>query len=69
MRLVRWIVIRNGNDTRLVTRRPSLDLNEVAVRVTIDAPSPPRIVGEVTITLPEPPPTAVAIEYGEDETA
>ena len=65
-----WIVIRNGNDLRLVKNRPQLAFNEVAVEIVVKAPFPPRIVGTVTIELPEPPPAtaeAVAIEYGEEE--
>jgi hypothetical protein len=63
-----WIIIRNGNEMRLVRNRPRLRVNEVAVEVTVRAPEPPRIVGSVTIELPEPPPataTAAAAEYGE----
>jgi hypothetical protein len=67
-----WIVIRNGNDLRLVKNRPQLAVNEVAVELVVKAPVPPRIVGTVTIELPEPPPAtaeAVAIEYGVEEGA
>lgn len=66
-----WIIIRNGDDLRLRLNKPILAANEVAVEVIINAPSPPRIVGTVTIDLPEPPPAtarAEAIEYGLDET-
>lgn len=65
-----WVIIRNGTDLRLVRTKPVLNPNEVAVEVVIKAPSPPRIVGTVTIELPEPPPAtaeAVAIEYGEHD--
>ncbi len=70
MRIRRWIIIRNGDETRLVSRRPRLDPNEVAVEITIDAPNPPRIVGKVDITLPQPPPAyadATVFEYEEEE--
>lgn len=66
--LIRWLVIRNGHETRLVTNRPSLAGNEVAVKITVDVPQPPRIIAEVKVTLPEPPPVeaeATTIEYGE----
>lgn len=64
-----WIIIRNGHEMRLVSRRPDLLSNEVAVEVRVNAPEPPRIVGVVTIDLPEPPPAtaeAVAIQYPEE---
>lgn len=63
-----WLIIRNGNDLRLVTRRPTLAANEVAVEIVVTTPQPPRIIGTVRIELPEPPPAtaeAAAIEYGE----
>ena len=65
-----WIIIRNGDDMRLVRRKPYLEVNEVAVEVVVKAPEPPRIVGSVTIDLPEPPPAfaeAVAIEYADED--
>lgn len=71
MRTIRaWIVIRNGEELRLTKRRPDLASNEVAVEVVIKAPTPPRIVGTVTIELPEPPPAtaeSVAIQYPDEE--
>jgi hypothetical protein len=71
MRTLRaWIIIRNGSDMRLVVRKPHLEVNEVAVEVVVKAPEPPRIVGAVTIELPEPPPAtaeAVAIAYSDVE--
>lgn len=71
MRTLRaWIIIRNGNEMRLVVRKPHLEVNEVAVEVVVKAPEPPRIVGTVTIELPEPPPAhaeAVAIAYPEED--
>lgn len=65
-----WLIIRNGEELRVVRTRPALAANEVAVEIIINAPQPPRIVGTVTIDLPEPPPAiakAVAIEYPEAE--
>jgi hypothetical protein len=65
-----WIIIRNGDDMRLVRRKPYLEMNEVAVEVVVKAPEPPRIVGQVTIELPDPPPAlaeAVAIAYSEED--
>lgn len=64
-----WLIIRNGMELRLLTRKPFLQPNEVAVEIRINAPQPPRIVGVVTIDLPEPPPAtaeAVAIQYPEE---
>ena len=59
MKLAGYLVIRNGADVRWVKQRPHLQPNEVAVSVQITAPSPPRIIGMVDITLPEPPPAIV----------
>lgn len=59
MKIIRYIVIRNGTDARIISKYPKLEANEVAIKVTIDAPQPPRIIGEVNITLPEPPPAFV----------
>ena len=67
--LTRWIVIRNGDETRLVSNRPTLKSNEVAVSIKINVPQPPRIVANVEITLPDPPPAhaeSEIIEYPED---
>lgn len=72
MRTIRtWLVIRNGDELRLVKTRPQLAANEVAVEVVVNAPTPPRIVGTVTVDLPAPPPAiakAVAVEYPPEAT-
>lgn len=68
----RYIIIRNGTDLRLVANRPTLAANEVAILITIKAPTPPRIIGEVELDLPEPPPAVVdatVVEYEEAESA
>ena len=70
MKLIRYLIIRNGTDLRAVINLPGLDANEVAVQVTIDVPQPPRIVARIDITLPEPPPAfaeAVVLPYPEDD--
>jgi hypothetical protein len=62
-----WLIIRNGDDLRLAKKRPVLAANEVAVQIVVNAPTPPRIVGTVTVDLPEPPPATASvetIEYG-----
>lgn len=56
MRLTRYLIIRNGVDLRAVVNLPDLAANEIAIKVTIDVPQPPRIVANIDITLPEPPP-------------
>lgn len=64
-----WIIIRNGDEMRLVVRKPNLAVNEVCVEVVVNAPQPPRVVGTVTINLPDPPPAtaeAFAAQYGEE---
>lgn len=68
--ITRYLIITNGDDVRAVKNLPRLAPNEVAVKVTINAPQPPRIVGEVTLDLPEPPPAMVTAEvapYPDDE--
>lgn len=68
--LRRWLIIRNGDECRIVTKNPvrSLAVNEVCVELVLNAPEPPRTVATVTIDLPEPPPTtatATTVTYGE----
>lgn len=60
-----WLVIKNGADVRVVKTRPLLAPNEVALEVIINAPSPPRIVGSVTVDLPAPPPAHATVEVVE----
>lgn len=65
-----WIIIRNGEELRLVKGRPQLAANEVAIEVVVNCPQPPRIVGTITIDLPDPPPVRASsevVEYGPDE--
>lgn len=64
-----WIIIRNGNELRLVHRQPSLAPNEVAIAVIVKAPDPPRIVGSIEIELPDPPPVyaTASVETFDDE--
>lgn len=62
-----WLIIRNGDELRIVTRRPNLLANEVAVNIIVKLPQPPRVVATVNIQLPEPPPIlaeATVTEYG-----
>jgi hypothetical protein len=60
--LNRWIIIRNGDECRLVTKRPDLYANEVAVRLVLNVPQPPRVVATVTIDMPEPLPVEAEAE-------
>jgi hypothetical protein len=67
--LTRYLIITNGDDIRAVKNLPHLAPNEVAVKVTINAPQPPRIIGEITLDLPHPPPAIVTGEitaYGDE---
>jgi len=52
---IRYIVIRNGVETRIVSNQPRLEPNEIAFKLVLKVPQPPRIVGEIEITLPENP--------------
>ena len=56
MTLKRWLIIRHGEECRVVTKSPVLDSNEVAIEITLKVPQPPRIVGAIDIQLPDPPP-------------
>lgn len=58
-KLQRWLIIRNGEDCRIVTKKPKLDANEVAIEINLEVPQPPRIVANVDITMPDPLPTTV----------
>lgn len=65
------IVIRNGDEMRLVRRRPlNLASNEVAIEVIINAPVTPQVVASVTVDLPTPPPataTVGVITYADED--
>jgi hypothetical protein len=67
-----WLVLTNGEEMRVVKRRPSLSPNEVAIEVNVKVPQPPRLIGVIDIELPEPPAViaeSTVIEYPtEDET-
>lgn len=65
-----WLIIRNGDELRIVMRKPMLMPNEVAVQLVITAPQPPRVVATINIDLPEAPPVvahALITEYGSTE--
>jgi hypothetical protein len=71
--LRRWLIIRDGDDCRIVTKNPTLgrglNVNEVCVEIVIKAPEPPKTIASVLIELPTPPPTtatAATVTYGED---
>lgn len=66
-----WLVLTNGEDIRVVKRRPVLAANEVAIEVKVKVPQPPRIIGTIDIKLPEPPAAIVnsaVIEYPDEPT-
>lgn len=64
-----WLILTNGEDLRVVKRRPGiLAPNEVAIEVNVKVPQPPRLIGTITIELPDPPSVIVestVIEYPE----
>jgi len=62
MILRRYLIIRNGTETRLTHRRPELAPNEVCIEIVIKVPQPPRYVSKIEIELPEPPPVFVEAE-------
>ena len=56
MKTVRaWLILTNGEELRVVKRKPYLDPNEVAIEVNIRVPQPPRVIGTIDIELPDPP--------------
>lgn len=66
-----WLVLTNGEDMRVMKRRPMLAANEVAIEVKVKVPQPPRIIGTIDIELPEPPVAIVesaVIEYPDEPT-
>jgi len=69
MKTVRvWLVLTNGEEVRVVKRKPYLDPNEVAIEVNIRVPQPPRFIGTINIELPDPPTVIVdstTVEYPE----
>lgn len=50
-----WLVLTNGEELRVVKRRPQLSANEVAIEINIKVPQPPRVIGTIDMELPEPP--------------
>jgi len=60
--LKRWLVLRNGEDLRVVKKNPAKDLlpNEIAFEINLSVPMPPKIAGVINIELPEPPPIDAA---------
>lgn len=65
-----WLVLTNGDQLRVVKKKPYLAPNEVAIEVNLKVPQPPRIIGKIDIELPDPPTVIVdstVIEYPADE--
>lgn len=60
MRLVRFLIIRGNGDMRIVTRRPQLNFDEFAYRITVNAPDAPAFLGDIELTVPEWPPPGEA---------
>lgn len=52
-----WLVLRNGEDLRVVKKSPvgSLLPNEMAFELNIAVPQPPQIAGVINLELPEAP--------------
>lgn len=67
MRLTKYLVVDcQTGAARTVTRRPNPEFGEVAYRLVINIPDGwGQVLGDIELTLPEPPADAVVTEVDE----